>query len=209
MTQNTQNTGQTQLPEDAKSKLRAEILARRKQTTKIQRLEWESLICEVALLLDEVANADVLALYVSTEYEPGTEKLLQILKLRNKTILLPVLGESLTRGWGRYSSREDLVVRKPGRPPEPSSLNLGEEMLARADVLLIPALGVDTSGTRIGHGGGWYDRALLSKRADAKIFALVFSSDVYDATTSPLPAQSHDIKVDGYITEKEFVRIPQ
>ncbi|MDR2083226.1 MAG: 5-formyltetrahydrofolate cyclo-ligase [Candidatus Ancillula trichonymphae] len=193
--------------EDVKSKLRSEILERRKLNSKAQRLEYESLICEVALLLDEVADANVLALYVSTEFEPGTEKLLQILKLRNKTILLPVLEESLTRGWARYSSREDLVIRKLGRPPEPSSLNLGEEALRSADVLLVPALGVDTSGTRIGHGGGWYDRALLSKKDDVKIFALVFSSEVFDAETNPLPHEAHDVKVNGYVTEKEFVRI--
>ncbi|MDR1448297.1 MAG: 5-formyltetrahydrofolate cyclo-ligase [Candidatus Ancillula sp.] len=193
--------------EDLKSKLRTDILERRKLNSKAQQSVSESLICEIALLLEEVANAKILALYVSTEFEPGTEKLLRILKLRNKTILLPVLGESLTRGWARFSSREDLVVRKLGRPPEPSSLNLGEDMLKNADVLLIPALGVDTSGTRIGHGGGWYDRALLSKRDDVKIFALVFSNEVFDADVAPLPYESHDIKVDGYITEKGFTRI--
>lgn len=34
------------------------------------------------------------------------------------------------------------------------------EELQRADLVFIPALAVDESGTRLGRGGGWYDRAL-------------------------------------------------
>src|SRR5690606_5356930 len=91
-----------------------------------------------------------------------------------------------------YRGADDLVERAPGRPPEPSGEFLPAEALAEADVVVIPALAVDTAGNRLGQGGGWYDRALNDARDDAPLVALAFTNEVYDATESPLPREPHD-----------------
>jgi 5-formyltetrahydrofolate cyclo-ligase len=81
---------------------------------------------------------------------------------------------------------------------------LGAEALANADVILVPALAVDTRGYRVGLGGGWYDRALKHARPDAVTVGLVYPDEVYDATTRPLPNEPHDIPLDIIATTEDW-----
>lgn len=74
---------------------------------------------------------------------------------------------------------------------------LSAEALARADVILVPALSVDMRGTRLGQGGGWYDRALLHARPEAPRIAVVFDEDM---SPEPLPLAPHDQSVHGILT---------
>ncbi len=74
--------------------------------------------------------------------------------------------------------------------------------------MFVPALAVDTAGTRLGQGGGWYDRALVDARADARFFALVFPGEVHDARVSPLPREPHDVGVDAVITPEGVLTLP-
>jgi 5-formyltetrahydrofolate cyclo-ligase len=74
---------------------------------------------------------------------------------------------------------------------------LGLEGIAAANVILAPALSVDHSGTRLGQGGGSYDRALARRSSDALVVAVV-NDEEYAA--SPLPSDSHDVRVGAVIT---------
>ena len=107
-----------------------------------------------------VAEADCVSVYASRVTEPGTGPLLEALAARGVRVLLPVLGSGLQRDWAEYAGPDDLRERAPGRPPEPGGATLGAATLADADVVIAPALAVDTTGARLGQGGGWYDRAL-------------------------------------------------
>jgi len=71
------------------------------------------------------------------------------------------------------------------------------EGIAAAHVILVPALAVDRSGTRLGQGGGSYDRALARRHPDALIAAVV-NDDEYAAW--PLPRDAHDVLVNAVIT---------
>jgi 5-formyltetrahydrofolate cyclo-ligase len=75
---------------------------------------------------------------------------------------------------------------------------LGPEALAEADLVLIPALAVDRSGTRLGQGGGWYDRVLGFVTSETPILAVVFSDEILPADT--LPREPHDLPVSGALT---------
>lgn len=82
----------------------------------------------------------------------------------------------------------------------PSRL-LGAEALAKADIIAVPALGVDARGTRIGQGGGWYDRALLHARPSAPRVGVLFDEEF---TSSPLPRMPHDQRVDAILTPSGY-----
>ena len=113
---------------------------------------------------------------------------------------MPVLGSGLQRDWAEYAGADDLRERAPGRPPEPGGPTLGAAALADADVVIAPALAVDTTGARLGQGGGWYDRALEHIRPGVPVVALVFPEELYDAETRPLPRERHDRPVDAVAT---------
>ncbi len=171
------------------------------------------------LPLEGAAQGDVVGLDVqvadgattsgwNTPGSLGTLPLLEDLALRGVRILLPVLGTGLERDWAPFAGADDLLERAPGRPPEPGTEHLGAEALAEADVIIAPALAVDTTGARLGQGGGWYDRALGHKRPDAKVVALVFPEEVYDAADRPLPREPHDKTVDAVATPLGWRRLP-
>jgi 5-formyltetrahydrofolate cyclo-ligase len=182
-------------PADAKEALRRAVRgAREARSDRLRREAAQAL----AAVLDEIPGfreAEVVATYAARPAEPGTAPVLDLLAARGVRVLLPVLGTGLQRNWATYAGAEDLRVRAPGRPPEPGTPELPAEAVSEADVVLVPALAVDTTGMRLGQGGGWYDRVLPLVRADARIIALVFPDEVYDAEVRPLPWEPHDRRV--------------
>jgi len=186
--------------EDLKDYLRRSIRAARAARSPRRREEAALALASVVDTIPEVAEARCVSVYAARSTEPGTGPLLERLAARGVRVLLPVLGAGLQRDWAEYAGAEDLRQRAPGRPPEPSSPALGPEAIADADVIVAPALAIDTAGTRLGQGGGWYDRALLHARPGVRVIGLVFPEEVYDAGTRPLPRQPHDRTVDTVAT---------
>jgi len=65
------------------------------------------------------------------------------------------------------------------------------------DLFLVPGLAFDRAGNRLGRGGGYYDRALHDRRADAIAVGVCTESRVVAA----VPTQAHDRPVDWLATE--------
>ncbi|WP_251150532.1 5-formyltetrahydrofolate cyclo-ligase [Cellulosimicrobium sp. Marseille-Q4280] len=186
--------------EDAKEILRKAIRTNRQSRSERLRKEAAVAIADVIETIPEVAAATCVATYAARPTEPGTAEMLERLAARGVRVLLPVLGAGLQRDWAEYAGPADLQVRAPGRPPEPGTAPLGPEALALADVVVAPALAVDSRGVRLGQGGGWYDRALEHTRPGARVVAVVFPEEVYDADDRPLPLERHDKTVDAVAT---------
>ena len=68
---------------------------------------------------------------------------------------------------------------------------------AEPDIILMPLLGFDKRGTRLGYGGGYYDRTLerLSKRP--RLVGLAFAAQELE----DIPRDAHDVPLDTIITE--------
>lgn len=183
-------------PAETKEEMRRAIRAVRDKMPQRARTMAAAGFARVVADLPAVRSAGVIAAYVSRPNEPDTLPLMERLHARGVRILLPVLGTGLQRDWAWFTSAEELQVRAPGRPPEPSGPTLGAEALSLAEAVVAPALAVDTSGSRLGQGGGWYDRVLAHARPGTPVIALVFPDEVYDAAVKPLPRQPHDQPVD-------------
>jgi 5-formyltetrahydrofolate cyclo-ligase len=179
-------------PEDAKEGLRRAIRTARDVRSERLRREAAEALADVVETIPEVKDARCVAVYAARPTEPGTTPLMDRLAARDVRVLLPVLGTGLQRNWAEYAGRDDLRVRAPGRPPEPGTPELPAEAVEDADVVLVPALAVDTTGMRLGQGGGWYDRVLQHTRPGARVVAVVFPEEVYDAAERPLPSEPHD-----------------
>jgi len=125
------------------------------------------------------------AIYRSLPQEPPTEALGEMLHARGALVIVPETLPDLDLEW-----RE---LRADGS----EGPRLGLEGIAAARVILTPALAIDHSGTRLGQGGGCYDRALARRRPDAVIVAIV--NDL-EYAGSPLPRDDHDVRVHAVIT---------
>lgn len=66
-------------------------------------------------------------------------------------------------------------------------------------VLVVPLVGFDARGFRLGYGGGFYDRTLAGLRAAGPVLALGFA---YGAQELPeVPTDAYDQPLDGVVTE--------
>jgi len=140
------------------------------------------------------------ALFVPTSAEPDVRPVIDA----HPRSLLPVL---VTPGgvplpgpaWAIHEGGSTTLTRPdPRRPAQPRAGLLGPEALGEVPVVLVAALAVDLSGTRLGQGGGWYDRALDHLRPGAPVVAAVFDEEVLPEGT--LPREVHDHPVDAVIT---------
>ena len=69
------------------------------------------------------------------------------------------------------------------------------------DVILVPCVGLDVEGNRIGYGQGFYDKYLEGNGA-IKI-ALSYSKQIVKS----IPVTDEDIRMDWIITEKDVIKI--
>ncbi len=186
--------------EDAKALIRAEIRAHRGSRSPKRALDAGVAIAgHLEGLLEGV---HVVAAFASQPSEPDMSPVHVALHKAGCEIRLPQLGPGLTRAWARYTPGDPLTEQAPGRPPAPLGPTLEEGTLADADLVLAPALAVDTQGNRLGQGGGWYDRALAHKRPGVPVYAVVFSDEF---TERLLPTADHDHPIDGVITPEGFL----
>jgi 5-formyltetrahydrofolate cyclo-ligase len=173
-----------------KAALRALLLAARSRLTAEQRSDAARLIRDALLSLPEVQMAGTIAAYYSIAAEPDTRGLVYALWKRGTYVLLPLLRPDCELDWASYEGPDSLVagprgLREPGEPPR------GIEAVARADVVLAPALAVDRAGNRLGRGGGSFDRALARVGPLIPVIALLYDDELVDQ----VPAEPHDVPV--------------
>lgn len=77
---------------------------------------------------------------------------------------------------------------------------LGLDAVGTAALVLAPGLVVDRLGTRMGQGGGCYDRALTRRRPGVPAVVLLHPGELLAADADPLPVEPHDVPVEGVLT---------
>jgi 5-formyltetrahydrofolate cyclo-ligase len=179
-------------PEAGKRELRSEILRRRRARTSAQRLADADALAR--WIPDLVSSGAVVCAYVPIGTEPGSLAMLDALVDAGAQVLLPVTRPDAPLSWGWYR-RGHLIEAQFGllEPPTP---HLPPDAIRQADVILIPALGVDRTGVRLGRGAGFYDRSLALAAPDAQLVAVVFDDDLLPE----LPAEPHDVPMTHALT---------
>ena len=178
-----------------KAVLRRQIRAARGRRDAGELATAATALADLVEALPQVRSAATVATYLSTGAEPPTTELLRRWRSRGVAVLLPVVLPDLDLDWALDDGR-----RRPGTVrgvEEPASPPLGPGAIARADVVVVPALAVDRAGRRLGQGGGSFDRALTRARPGVLVVALVHDDEVLDG---PLPVEPHDRAVDVVVT---------
>lgn len=70
--------------------------------------------------------------------------------------------------------------------------------VAEPDLVLVPLLGFDKYGTRLGYGGGYYDRTIAAMAKRPRLIGFAFAAQEVDR----IPAGPHDIRLDAVVTEQ-------
>jgi 5-formyltetrahydrofolate cyclo-ligase len=171
----------------AKAALRTAVLARRRAMTPENRVLAGRDLRDAVLELPELQMAGTVAAYLSVGTEPDTRGLIFALWKRGTYVLLPVLLPDGELDWASYEG-PDSVTPGPRGLLEPTEPRRGVTAITSADLVLVPALAVGRDGTRLGRGGGSYDRALARVGAAIQTVALLYPGEF----GGPVPAGAHD-----------------
>jgi 5-formyltetrahydrofolate cyclo-ligase len=187
-------------PSAGKAGLRRGQVAARAAMTAGDRTTAGRLIRDHVLELPQVAAAGTIAAYYSAGTEPDTHGLVFALWKRGGYVVLPVLLPDGDLDWASYEGPGSLAPGPRGllQPTEPVR---GPGTVARADVVLVPALAVDASGHRLGRGGGSYDRALARVGGQVPTLALIYDGELVAA----LPTEAHDRPVRAVVRPSDGV----
>jgi 5-formyltetrahydrofolate cyclo-ligase len=182
----------------SKAELRKQLLAARKSVADdVRAAEARMLSGHLEHL---VSSRETVCAYMPMSTEPGSIEMLDMLLRRAARVLLPVARTAaddtpLAMGWGDYHGSDALVRGRWGllEPPEPF---LPASALAKARLVLVPALAVDGRGVRLGRGRGFYDRSLAGRDPQALLIAIVRDEELVDE----LPAEPHDVRMTHALT---------
>ncbi len=170
--------------------MRSLVLGVRARLSGQERTDAGRSIRDALLSLPEVQMAGTVAAYYSMGSEPDTRGLVYALWKRGTYVLLPVLRADGDLDWASYEGPESLVSGARGLK-EPGEERRGVEAVARADVVLAPALAVDGQGNRLGRGGGSFDRALARVGPLIPVIALLYDGELVER----VPVEEHDTPV--------------
>lgn len=124
--------------------------------------------------------------YEAVPGEPPTAAANARLRARGIRVLLPVTEPDLDLDW--------VDAADAGATP------LGRDAVAQADLVLAPGLAVDRTGTRMGQGGGCYDRVLPRRRPGVPVLVVLHPGELLGPDEDPLPREAHDVPVDAVLT---------
>ncbi|MEE1620452.1 5-formyltetrahydrofolate cyclo-ligase [Zafaria sp. J156] len=155
--------------------------------------------------LEEAAPRRRVASVLSYGAEPPTGPLNAELHARGFAVVVPVCEPERLLSWVRWHPGVPMGRSAVAPIDEPIGTREDVRSMARTDVVLVPAQLVDSSGARMGQGGGYYDRFIAS--LDALPARPVLLASVYRHEL--LPAGSFEVdaldrRVDGVVTADGF-----
>jgi 5-formyltetrahydrofolate cyclo-ligase len=176
-----------QAVQEAKQAARRRVRAARRSVPQDERARRDTAIIAhlLTLLGDDGAAPGAVAAFVGLPGEPGGPGLPEALRQAGFEVWLPVVpGPSQPLTWLPYRGPASL---RPGAFGIPEPTDVPEtsghrspiscvELSGKVTTLVIPALAVDRDGTRLGQGGGYYDRTvgvLTSRGEPGRLVALV------------------------------------
>ena len=171
---------------------RAELLAVRVAVPALQRRKWNEAVTQLLATHFPMLQGMVIGAYWPFRGEFDPRFLMRQLRNGGSRLALPVV----------VSKNAPLQFREwwPGAPTVKATLGLpvpvGTELL-EPQALLIPPVGFDERGYRLGYGGGFFDRTLAAARPQPLKIGVGFEL----SRIPTIRPQAHDVAMDFIVTE--------
>ncbi len=188
---------------ERKNKMRRQAYDRR--NAQENKDEISARACQKFMALPEYQRAKTAMWYIDCRSETRTKpQLLEEVAKGEKKIIVPYCtedenGENKLGLWW-MESLEEMVVGKWNILEPPRELWGNPEKEAEPedlDIIMVPGVGFDRKGGRMGNGQGYYDRLLEKARPDCPLVALCYESQLFDEVL----VAPHDVYMDMVISE--------
>lgn len=186
----------------AKQRLRQTLCQTRENLSLAFQRESSEKICHQIIELKQFHLAKTISLYWPQQGEVDLRPLWHYAVDEGKECSFPVINPDKTLSFVAATPKTDFSKNRYGIPePHPSQ----NKMIGidNIDMMLTPLVAFDHLGTRLGMGGGYFDRTLAANRP--KLLLGVAYEFQRQAFLSP---EEWDIRLDAVITEKTIYWIP-
>lgn len=178
-----------------KNQQRNQCLAARRDLSTAERVAYSHAICKTLTTLEPTNRAEKIFSYMATWDEVDLSEIHEWAAARGKQICFPItyprgLMEAAVPDTPDAFVKGKFDILSPA--PERSRIIRPEEI----DVVLVPCVGFDEAGMRLGHGGGYYDRYLPRCPHATKIL-VAFEAQRLDAVC----VGERDVAIDFVVTE--------
>ena len=152
--------------------------------------------CELLLGLEQFGRAATVMAYIPLPDELDIGPVLQAAWAQGKVVVMPriIWAKHELRPIVTHNLDGDMMAGRHGlsEPAGSEELSLGD-----IDLVIVPAVGFDRRGHRMGRGGGFYDRFLAQPQLRANTVGITFSQQIVEE----LPILSHDQAVQMIVTD--------
>ncbi|MDR1892748.1 MAG: 5-formyltetrahydrofolate cyclo-ligase [Oscillospiraceae bacterium] len=183
--------------DENKASMRARLKGIRAGVTPLNRERQEREIRRRFFRLPCYKEADAVLCYLSVDSEADTRMLIKKMLYDGKKVYLPRCVPETNHL--EFYAVTDLDGLRPGTflVPEPEPKPEHRFMSAEHPVCVLPALGFDLDGFRLGYGKGCYDRFLSG------FSGITVGIGVHRCVVERLPRARHDKPCDIVVTERE------
>ena len=185
-----------------KEDIRRSLLKRRRS---LPEKELKRVSCEInTYLINEIQNRDLkkILVYQSIDNEPSVEKTTELAWQKNIKVYIP-----------KVVSKEKIIINRLRKDSSYSknkfgineSNDLETVELDEIDLAVLPLVGIDINGFRLGYGGGYYDRFFHQESELSRkpfIIGVGYAFQILEVSF----AENHDLKCDSVITEKGVLK---
>jgi 5,10-methenyltetrahydrofolate synthetase len=182
--------------DEAKQALRAALKAARREVDQEKRVQWDAHIGAQVVAWWRRRQPSVLGVYWPLHGEPDLRAAYAELVKAGAQLALPVVvARDQPLAFAAWTPGDTLVTDGMG-VMVPGDLQFVE----RPPAMLVPCLGFNANGYRVGYGGGYYDRTLASLPRPATL------GIAYALQEARFAHEAHDVALDVIVTEVSQVR---
>lgn len=182
---------------------RRQLRERRKALSLFQQQQHAKAASQVLLRAAWLQRPKRIALFLAQDGELATQDLIQTLWKRHHQVYLPVIEPKTGHlKFARYTSGTRLI---------PNRFNIDEPVIQGArdllkapqlDLIIMPLVGFDLEGRRLGMGGGFYDKTLAFKLKQPTRKPRLIGWAHACQQVKGLRSQAWDVPLDVLVTEK-------
>ncbi|HEY5539953.1 MAG TPA: 5-formyltetrahydrofolate cyclo-ligase [Coriobacteriia bacterium] len=184
----------------AKRAARARARQARDRVHQTERRAAAHALAYVLLELPELLGAATILGYAALPNELDPMPAIWRLRKRGVRIAYPRIEAPGVLGMHYVDHEMDLVPGPFGlAQPSEHAPHVAHDLI---DGVIIPGVAFDEQGTRLGYGGGYYDRLLPMMRPDCVRIGIAFDEQVLPH----IPTEEHDECVDVVVTPARIIR---
>ena len=186
---------------DTPAQIRSRVRTLRRALSSAERQQAAQHLATRVASLSLFAEAQHIAGYLAFDGEMDPAPLLEYAMAAGKIIYLPVLMGEAPMQFGAYRPGDELKPNRFGIP-EPQLPKAELRASQDLDLVLTPLVAFDINGTRMGMGGGFYDRSFAFLKNPTHQPRPHLLGLAYELQKFPgLVRQPWDIPLDGIVTE--------